>query len=202
MSDICIVLLAAGNSSRYGSAKLLEEFEGQTLIRRIAKAALEINNRVLVVTGAYAERIEAELAGTHAMVVHNAAWREGMGTSIATAFKHILSDAGPYAAAIVCPADLPLIGSVQLQRLIDAHHTQPKQIVVSDWGEAQGAPCLFPHRYFAELAQLKGPQGARLLLTRYATAVECVAMPEAAIDIDTAEDYACLTVEYRKRLNN
>ncbi len=192
MSDICIVLLAAGNASRYGGAKLLEEFEGRSLIRRIALAALETQSQVVAVTGACAGRIEAELADLDVAIVHNADWSEGMGTSIAAALDHILSDAEPCSAAIICPADLPLIGSAQLRRLIDAHRAQPRRIVASDWGEAQGSPCLFPRRYFEELAQFKGPQGARAMLTRHADKVEHVAMPEAAIDIDTPENYARL----------
>lgn len=189
MSGICIVLLAAGNSSRYGSAKLLEEFGGQTLIRRISEAALATGSRVLVVTGAYAERINAELAGLDVTLLHNADWNEGMGTSIAKAFKQLLSLADPCVAAIVCPTDLPLIGTAQLRRLIDAHHRRPHRIVASAWGETQGTPCLFPAVHFDELAQLRGPSGAKVLLAKRESALERVEMPEAAADIDTKEDY-------------
>jgi molybdenum cofactor cytidylyltransferase len=192
LSDICIVLLAAGNSSRYGSAKLLEEFEGQTLIRRICVAALATVSRVLVVTGAYGERISAALADLDLLIEHNADWNEGMGTSIAAAFKRLQSDVEPCSAAIVCPADLPLVGTGQLRRLIDAHHQHPQRIVASAWGETQGAPCLFPQRYFGELVQLNGTLGARALLTKYASMLQCVALPEAATDVDTPEDYAKL----------
>ncbi|MDP9140786.1 MAG: nucleotidyltransferase family protein [Pseudomonadota bacterium] len=198
MSDICIVLLAAGHSSRYGSAKLLEVFGGETLIRRIAKAALGTDSRVLVVTGAYAERITAELSGLDLVLVHNAEWNEGMGTSIATAIRTILSGINRCVAAIICPADLPLIGTEQLRRLSDAHERNPLRIIASNWGDARGAPCLFPMSYFLQLAQLKGPQGARVLLEQYPTEVECIALPEAATDIDTAEDYASLNSERRK----
>ncbi len=189
MSDIRIALLAAGNSSRYGSAKLLEEFNGQTLIRRITEAALATGNRVLVVTGAYAERVAAEIAGLDVTLLHNEDWNEGMGTSIARAFKHLLADPDPCTAAIVCPADLPLIGTPQLRRLIDAHHQRPDQIVASAWGETQGAPCLFPRMHFNELAELRGPLGAKALLARHENALRRVEMPEAAADIDTKEDY-------------
>ncbi|HEY1075201.1 MAG TPA: nucleotidyltransferase family protein [Fontimonas sp.] len=193
MSGICIVLLAAGNASRYGGEKLLEPFDGQSLIRGLATAALETGHRVLVVTGAYAERMAAELAGLDVTLTHHADWNDGMGTSIAAAFRHLLAEAEPSDAALVCPADLPLVRTAQLQRLIDAHRREPACIAVSAWETTQGAPCLFPRAYFDELARLDGPHGARALLTRHAAALVRVPMPEAAADIDTTEDYVRLT---------
>lgn len=188
-SSVHAVLLAAGNSSRYGGPKLLATIDGVSLIRRAAQAALATGAVPLVVTGAYADRIGAEVADLDARIVYNGAWADGMGGSIACAFRQLVAqaDAG---AAILCPADLPRVGATQLQRLIDAHRAAPQRIVVSDFGAAQGPPCLFPRRCFAELAQLSGPQGARALLARHADEITRVAMPEAAADVDTPDDFA------------
>ncbi len=142
-------------------------------------------------TGAYVEKITAALEGINARLIHNSDWEEGMGTSIATAFRHLLDDAN-FDAAIVCPADMPLVGAAQFQRLIDTHRQSPQRIIVSDLGEAQGPPCLFPRHYFEELAKLCGPQGARTLLKEHKAEITSIAMPEAAMDIDTPDDYAKL----------
>lgn len=192
MKRLCIVLLAAGNSSRFGSPKLLSPLGDSTLIGHAAQAALKTGIPLIVVTGAYLEKITAALEGINARLIHNRDWEEGMGTSIATAFTHLLADTNPFDAAIVCPADMPLIGAAQFQRLIDAHQQSPQRIIVSDLGEAQGPPCLFPRHYFAELALLRGPQGARTLLKEHKAEITSVAMPEAAMDIDTPDDYARL----------
>lgn len=192
MSRICIVLLAAGNSSRFGSPKLLSPMGDSNLMAHAAQAALQTGQRLLVVTGAYVEKISAALAGIEARLVHNSHWQEGMGTSIATGFNHLLRHADDFDAAIVCPADMPLVGATQFQRLIDAHRQSPQRIIVSEFGEAQGPPCLFPRQYFGQLAQLRGPQGARTLLKEHQTEIDSVAMPEAATDIDTPDDYAQL----------
>ncbi|MES2491315.1 MAG: nucleotidyltransferase family protein [Pseudomonadota bacterium] len=190
MSRICIVLLAAGNSSRFGSPKLLSPIGDSTLIAHAARAALKTGVPLIVVTGAYAEQITAALEDINARLIHNSDWEEGMGTSIATAFRHLLNDVNVFDAAIVCPADMPLVGAAQFQRLIDAHQKTPKRIIVSDLGEAQGPPCLFPRHYFEELTKLHGPQGARTLLKEHKAEIISVAMPEAAMDIDTPDDYA------------
>ena len=195
MNRLCIVLLAAGNSSRFGSPKLLSPVESSgdsTLIGHAARAALDTLLPLIVVTGAYAEKITAALEGINARLVHNNDWEQGMGTSIATAFSYLLQEENPFDAAIVCPADMPLIGAKQFQRLINAHQQLPQGIIVSEFGEAQGPPCLFPRRYFEQLALLNGPQGARTLLKEHREQITSVLMPEAAMDIDTPDDYARL----------
>lgn len=183
------MLLAAGRSSRYGSPKLLLPFDGMPLVRRAALAALDIGAALVVVTGEYREQIVEALAGLDATLIHNPRWDEGMGTSIGAGCRALLEWIIDVDAAIVCPADLPLIGTAQFQRLIDAHRGAPQRIVVSAWDDAQGPPCLFPQMHFPALAALKGPQGARPLLERHAAQVLRVAMPEAATDIDTVADY-------------
>jgi CTP:molybdopterin cytidylyltransferase MocA len=193
--SLCIVLLAAGNSSRFGSPKLLSPIGpsgDSTLIGHAARAALQTNAPLFVVTGAYAEKITAALEGVQATLIHNSDWEEGMGTSIGTAFRHLLKEENSFDAAIVCPADMPLVGAAQFQRLMDAHSQAPQGIIVSDLGDAQGPPCLFPRHYFHELAQLRGPQGARTLLKEHKAEIISIAMPEAAMDIDTPDDYARL----------
>ena len=163
-----------------------------TLIGHAANAALNTGVPLVVVTGAYAEKITAALKGVNARLIHNSDWDEGMGTSIATAFRHLLENNNTVDAAIVCPADMPLVGAAQFRRLIDAHRQAPKRIIVSDLGDAQGPPCLFPRHYFQELAQLRGPQGARTVLKEHKADISSVVMPEATMDIDTPDDYARL----------
>lgn len=183
-----IVLLAAGNSSRYGGLKQRALVDGVSMLRRAAQAALATGASVLAVTGAHEPEIAAELAGLPLRLVHNANWEQGMGGSVGCAFRQ-LADSTTASAAIICMADQPLVGSTQLQRLIDAHASAPGKIIAANHGAALGPPCLFPQRYFAELAQLSGPKGARPVLERHADQVDSVPMPEAAMDIDTPEDY-------------
>ncbi|HKY93469.1 MAG TPA: NTP transferase domain-containing protein [Nevskiaceae bacterium] len=188
----CVVLLAAGAARRFGSAKLLATLDGEPLVRRAACAAREAGAALVVVTGRYADEVRHALDGLEATIVHNPEWEDGMGASIAAAFRHLASATDAVDAAIVCPADLPKVGAPQLQRLLDAHRAAPDRIVASDLGSAIGAPCLFPRRFFGELAALSGAQGARVLLDRHAALVTTVGMPEAALDVDTPADLAAL----------
>lgn len=193
MNRHCIILLAAGCSSRYGSPKLLAPFGNRTLIAHAAQSALQTGLPLFVLTGCYAEQIGTALEGMDARLVHNDQWQDGMGTSIGKAFAHLLQkEKEHFDTAIVCPADMPLVGAAQFQRLIAAHLDAPASIIVSDLGNAQGPPCLFPREYFEELSALQGPEGARSVIRTHAGNVVRIAMPEAATDIDTPQDYAAL----------
>ncbi len=55
------VLLAAGSSSRMGEVKPLLPYQGESLVIHALRAALQASDRVVVVTGFYAERIEEVL---------------------------------------------------------------------------------------------------------------------------------------------
>lgn len=184
------VLLAAGAASRYGGPKQLAHIEGISLVRRMALAVLETGAELVVVTGAHADVVARELAGMPATIVYNAQWEDGMGSSIARGFRHLLDRSPPPDAALLCLVDQALVGVVQLQRLLAAHRTAPSRIIASNHSAIQGPPCLFPVSFYPELAHLSGAAGARRLLEKYRTQVTAIAMPEAAVDIDSPDDYA------------
>jgi CTP:molybdopterin cytidylyltransferase MocA len=184
-----LLLLAAGNASRFGSAKQCSRLDGVSLARRAALVGLAIGADTIVVTGAHAELVTAELTGLPLTLLHNPDWAQGMGTSIACGFRYLMTRPGTSAATLVCLVDQPLIAAAELQRLIDAHRETPQRIVASDHGTVLGPPCLFPKLYYEELAQLTGAMGARRLLDRHVDQLNVVAMPQAAVDIDTPADY-------------
>lgn len=77
---IGLVLLAAGSSSRLGTPKQLLVVRGRTLLRHAAEEAVAAGCRpVVVVLGAYADRLAREIVDLPVMVAHNMAWRAGMG---------------------------------------------------------------------------------------------------------------------------
>jgi molybdenum cofactor cytidylyltransferase len=55
-----------------------------------------------------------------------------------------------------------------------------------------GAPVIFPKDYFCELSQLTGDKGAKELLQQYPQKIISLAMPAAALDVDTPEDLKLL----------
>jgi molybdenum cofactor cytidylyltransferase len=186
--SVGIVVLAAGEAKRFGSAKLVVPIDGVPLVRRAALAALDVVARVVVVTGAHREAVEACVADLAVERVFNAGWADGMGGSIACGIAAL----GDCDAAIIALADQPLIGRNEFVELIAAHARAPGRIVAAQFDEVRGPPCLFPQQHFHELMKLHGEQGARAVLLQYADRVDAVPLSAAAVDVDTPEDFTPL----------
>jgi molybdenum cofactor cytidylyltransferase len=180
------VVLAAGASRRFGSPKQLVRFEGQLLVQRVIAAATELTGAaVTVVLGAHAAEIAATLPPGTASIVINRSWEEGIASSIRAAVSRL---PGACDGALIMLADQPMVGRQSLTRLVAAWRRQTRSIVASHYGAVTGVPAIFPRWCFNDLAALRGDQGARLLIARYADHVVRLAHPEAAVDIDYPED--------------
>jgi len=188
--EICVVLLAAGSATRFGSAKQLVAIDGVAMVRRCALAAIASGAAVVVVTGAHREPVEDALAGLALTLAWNGDWRNGMGSSLAHGVRTARKLHARLRAVVVALADMPSITHRELRVLIATHARFPGDIVAADSGGSLGPPCLFPARYLAELEALSGDRGARSVLERHAGNLITIAMPEAAIDIDATADYA------------
>src|SRR5258707_12190595 len=79
---IAAILLAAGGSTRMGSPKQLLKYQGQSLVRRSALAALaSVCRPVQVVVGCHADRVGQELNGLPVQIVENDNLARGMGST-------------------------------------------------------------------------------------------------------------------------
>jgi molybdenum cofactor cytidylyltransferase len=117
MRNVGALILAAGGSTRFGERKQFLQFEGETLLRRVAKAAHEAGcARVVVVAGNSADRVNAELHDLPVHVVQNVEWRCGIGTSIKRGVAH-LRHAG--SAIVILACDQPFV-SVEIIRKLCA----------------------------------------------------------------------------------
>lgn len=182
-----IVLLAAGESRRYGGVKQLAHLNGEAMVHRSARIALETGAPVLAITGANDEAVEAALADLPLVVVRHRAWREGMGSSLAAGIGQVRVQYPSASGALVCLADQPLFDSAWLEQLMAAHRRRPDMLMVTEAKGVPGPPVVFPGDLFDELAQWSGSKGAQAVLRREAHRVLRFAS-SAGIDVDTPDD--------------
>src|SRR5580698_10589119 len=78
------LLLAAGSSSRFGSAKQLAELNGLTLVERAVRMLSESEvDEVVVVLGGHAREVRKKVSsGKKARVVVNPDYRTGLSSSL------------------------------------------------------------------------------------------------------------------------
>ncbi len=187
------ILLAAGESARFGRPKQLLDWMGEPLVRRAARTALEGGlSPVVVVTGAHAAEVTRALEGMEARVVYNPAWQEGQSASLRCGLHGLPASTG---AAVFLLADQPLVSPALVRALLDAHRQSLPPIVAPLIDGQRGNPVLFDRLTFPDLAALQGDQGGRALFSRYPVTWLPWHDPGPLRDVDTPEDYQALLDE-------
>lgn len=188
------VVLAAGASRRMGEPKQVLRYRGQSLLRHAAETAAASRCwSVIIVLGAHAERLRAELSepfvqGT-VRAIENKAWAEGIGSSIAVGVEALIAAEKETEALVIMLCDQPLVSSQFINRLIDTYHRTGKSIVAAEYKETVGVPALFHRRHFAELLALRGDCGAKQVIAKHNDDVERMSFAEGAFDVDTPQEY-------------
>ncbi len=184
---IGVVVLAAGRSTRFGTAnKLLADLNGEPLIRHTVAQALASRGRpVVVVTGHQADEVEAALTGLDVRVVRNPAFANGLSTSLKAGLAAL---PGRIDGAIILLGDMPGIRPSHLDRLISGFAPKEgRSIVVPVHNGKRGNPVLFAAEFLAEISDIEGDAGAKQLIGRNADEVAEVDLGTDAIfvDVDT-----------------
>jgi molybdenum cofactor cytidylyltransferase len=183
------IILAAGESSRFGQPKQLVQFEGKSLVRRVVEAASDANcSPVIVVTGNAEAEVQRDLHGTNPILVENTQWKAGIGTSIHAGIRHLIDNAPNVDAALLLVCDQPFVDVDVLSGLIALHSKTGKPIVASGYADTLGVPALFHHSIFPELLRLSGDTGAKPIILCSPERVVELPFPKGEIDIDEMED--------------
>jgi molybdenum cofactor cytidylyltransferase len=185
---IAAVILAAGASSRLGRPKALVEHEGTSLLRRAVDAARGGGcEPIVVVLGARRVEVAATLAGLPLRVAVNAAWREGIASSIRAGVRSCGESAG-VEAALILTCDQPRLTPQLVRQLLERYDRRAGRIVACAYAGGLGVPALFDRARFGELAALAGDRGAKGLIEGAREHVLEVAWPDGAFDVDRPAD--------------
>lgn len=189
--EVCAaVVLAAGASTRLGQPKQLVVLDGEVLLVRTVRIALEAGcSPAIVVTGFEAEKMQAALTGFAVKFAHNAEWQDGMGSSLRCGVETLDSSA-QRAMLLVC--DQLALSSDVLRGLLLTHSSCGNPIVASRYDGRLGVPAIFSSRFFPELCAVAGDRGARGVLESHANEVTTFDFPAGNIDLDTAEQLESL----------
>ena len=181
-----VLLLAAGGSLRLGQSKQLLRMDGETLVHRAARLALDTApDDALVVLGAGADALAAAVADLPIRPVACAGWAQGMGASLATGLAALSPDCD---VALVLLCDQPALDAAHLAQLLAAARAAPGRAAASAYGGVLGVPAVLPRAWFAALSTRREDRGARDLLRERAGEVMAVTAPALSRDIDRPED--------------
>ncbi len=185
------IVLAAGQSKRYGSNKLLRHLPaGNTLIGHTVDTAEAAGcDPIIVVTGAYETELKKALTGRKVEFVFNENWPTGMGSSIARGIRALMNQPEPPAAFFILVADQPGLHADLLRQMMARFEALSPAAIRCNYGTSWGPPVLFSISLAEELSQLSGEQGARSVLSKYQDKVLEVPFPEGKHDIDKPDDW-------------
>jgi len=187
MSRCGIVILAAGGSRRLGRPKQLLEKSGVSLLRRCISTAVATECQpIVIILGAASDTLTPLLANEPVTVRLNPHWASGIGTSIRAGVAALDSKCD---AAVLMLCDQPLITTQHISELIRLHTASGKPIAAAGYNQSVGTPAVFSSSLFGELLALSDDQGGKAVIRRHPDEVEEFNLPEAAIDIDTEDDF-------------
>lgn len=183
------IVLAAGASTRLGVPKQLLRVEGETLLRRSVRAALEAGcSPVAVVLGPQAGIMFSDLNGLNAIPVVNANWRSGMASSLHAGLIELARHEPEPPNVLILVCDQPAVTSEIIQSLLANHAQHGKLITASAYANTRGVPAVFSAAVLPELLELTGDEGARAVIGRVPARVADFDFADGATDVDTPED--------------
>jgi molybdenum cofactor cytidylyltransferase len=181
------ILLAAGESTRFGQPKQLLDYRGKPFIKVVAEIALSSGlDPVVVVTGAYGEDVSATLQDLPVKTIQNPEWKIGQSTSIKAGLAGLPATVG---ASIFLLADQPQMTAAIIRSLIERHAQDLPSVLAPFIDGRRANPVLFDQRTFPDLMKLEADQGGRAIFSKYSPTYLEWADERLLLDVDTPEDY-------------
>jgi molybdenum cofactor cytidylyltransferase len=187
--SIAAILLAAGQSRRMGTQKLLLPYAGRTVIGHIAAQLLQSSiQHLLVVVGSDRAPIAQALSGSNVALVPNDDPQADMLSSVRCGLR-----ACPPAcdAVLVALGDQPSISPDLVDRMIAKFDPRNCSIVVPTHADRRGHPILFATTYRDEILTSLDGIGLRGLLAAHPAELFEIDVDESSVlsDMDYPQDY-------------
>ena len=187
---MALVLLAAGESRRYGGIKLLDEIDGKKLYLYGLELVRQLKVEKKVVVTRYEEiRKKAEKWGREA--VWNEETQLGISHSLQLGLRRVLEELPEIDGVLFLVCDQPYLTTDTVEKMLTAFSKGEKEILcpvsVGKGQEALGNPCIIGKSYFEELFSLEGDVGGKRVIRRHLEEVQSFYIREEREleDIDT-----------------
>lgn len=190
VGPLVAVVLAAGESKRFGGPKALAPFAGTSLLGHAVRELRGVPGvaDVSVVVGARADAVAREASALGARVVVHPEWARGMTSTLRAA----VVDAKNLGASglLVCAVDQPTATRGHFARMVSAFRDR-SSLVASAYAGTLGIPALFGRDHFDEVLRLADEERGKDLLERHASrGLRVVPLEGGDRDVDTRADLA------------
>ena len=167
------IMLAAGNSRRFGANKLLYEIEGSPMYQRTLSCLFKAQKEVLKKTGIFCpvtvvtqyKEVGETAEKMGAKVCYNPHPEEGISSSL----KIGLKENKEADACLFTVADQPWLTWESVMGLLEVFWESEKGMACMQNGEKKGNPCIFSRKYYEKLFSLTGDVGGKQILNAHPT---------------------------------
>lgn len=189
LSNIAVVILAAGSSSRLGRPKQLVEFQNKSLLQHVIDTIDKFHfNPSLLVLGANGDQIRESINLKNVTVLLNENWPEGIASSIRLGVSESMKLNGSLDGILFLLSDQPFVNKKLIEELIEKHVNGDQPITACKYSGDVGVPVIFGKQFFSQLFELKGDVGAKKIITQNLDDVQRVVFKKGSFDVDTEED--------------
>ena len=189
MNGIWAIVLAAGESRRMGTPKMLLPYNDVTIIEQVIRNLMDANvDRVVVVVGAGKEEIMKVTRRYDVFHCYNENYKNGMLSSVKCGFYSLPEGC---LAALIMPGDQPMTGPGEINRVISSFLENDRGLIMAVHNGKRGHPLIIDMKYLEEVLSLPEEAGLRALAERHPDDVleSDTDDPSVLRDIDTQEDY-------------
>jgi len=184
--NITAILLAAGESKRFGRNKLAEPFLGKTIFDHAfdkLQSIKEFHEIIIAVNPGFS--LEAE--GNNVKIAINPDYQQGMGTSVREAVKASSKDTDAY---LISLADMPLVKEETIASLIEYYKTSGNKICIPVFYTQKGHPVIMSAEFRDDILRLEKDKGARDIIHAHQDGIGYFETKDEGIlfDIDTVEN--------------
>jgi molybdenum cofactor cytidylyltransferase len=195
------ILLAAGESQRFGSPKALAEFNETNIIRYVQDLLLSTSlDEIILVLGAHADIIKPFiLQHKKIKVVYNKYYNLGQTSSFQTGVNNADISTECF---LLLPVDVPFIRSETIDLLLNKFSEQRPKILVPVYKGKKGHPPVFDSSLKKEILELPANQGINTIIHKHQNTDETlIDVPDEGVirTFNTVEEWQNLKTQIMKR---
>ena len=187
---VSCILLAAGESKRFGSPKQLAKInKSQTIIEYIISNLLKTGiDEIIVVLGAFKEQIKPLILKDIKVCV-NENYQKGQTSSLKIGAKNISKNSDCF---MVLPVDMPLVKPETFDYLIDKFKEAKKLIVIPSYKYKKGHPPIYDIKLKDGILKMGDDEPLYSLNNKYVEQSIIIPVDDSAVitNINTPQDLA------------
>lgn len=187
MQSLAAIILAAGNSSRFGSNKLLYPVNNIPMYKHTVNLINELQPAQKIIVTKYPKLYQDINANFH--IVENYATDLGQSHSMQLGIKKSLQLDNQITGFLFIVSDQPYLTLASLVKLYATWQTK-QGICALSYKQKRGNPIIFDRKYLNELLAIKGDIGGRSIIKNHLSELTLVEanFAKELCDIDTLTD--------------